>query len=75
MTVSVNMRGKPLYMNFRRRKQNGLSRLLLMPILLKGLERHKGLFYCGKFCVVMNAVGELKIARNGGNIISNPHLE
>jgi hypothetical protein len=46
-----------------------------MPILLKGLERHKGLFYCGKFCVVMNAVGELKIARKGGNIISNPHLE
>jgi hypothetical protein len=75
MTVSVNMRGKPLYMNFRRRKQNGLSRLLLMPILLKGLERHKGLFYCGKFCVVMYAVDELKFESMGGYIISNPHLE
>jgi putative transposase len=40
----------------------------------KGTRRHRGLFYCGKCDIAMNAdvVGALNIARNDGTIIPSP---
>jgi putative transposase len=40
----------------------------------KGTRRHRGLFYCGKYDIAMNAdvVGALNIARNDGTIIPSP---
>jgi putative transposase len=41
----------------------------------KGTRRHRGLFYCEKCEMAMNAdvVGALNIARNDGTIIPSPH--
>ena len=40
----------------------------------KGTRKHRGLFYCGKCGMAMNAdaVGALNMARNDGNIIPSP---
>jgi len=40
----------------------------------KGVRRYRGLFYCGKCSMTMNAdaVGALNMARNYGAIIPNP---